>query len=165
MQDSLPLSVARQTGRQVVSIQLHHHQHQQHYASSLIRLAGRNAVAFFIPSINILPKPFREIGQSNIPRLDQIITPLWISNNRKIVAKFYWWSAVTGVFIMIILVVCGSAIQVFTTHYAMVVCRSHVTARSLAHGVFISRPTSKIQTHWQNPEPLVGTQSSSHCNT
>ncbi len=38
-------------------------------------------------------------------------------------------------------------------HYAMVVCRSHDTARSLAHGVFISRPTSKsrptgkIQTH------------------
>ncbi len=44
--------------------------------------------------------------------------------------------------------------------YAMVVCRSHDTAGSLAHGVFISRrtsnldplaksrPTDKIQTHW-----------------
>ncbi len=28
-----------------------------------------------------------------------------------------------------------------------------------------SRPTDKIQTHWQNPDPLVGTQSSSHFNT
>ncbi len=34
------------------------------------------------------------------------------------------------------------------TDYAMVVCRSHDTAGSLAHGVFISRPTGKIQTHW-----------------
>ncbi len=39
-------------------------------------------------------------------------------------------------------------------NYAMVVCRSHDTAWSLAHGVFISRPTGKsrrtdkIQTHW-----------------
>ncbi len=44
--------------------------------------------------------------------------------------------------------------------YAMVVCRLHDTAGSLAHGVFISRttcnpdplaksrPTVKIQTHW-----------------
>ncbi len=33
-------------------------------------------------------------------------------------------------------------------HYAMVVCRLHDTAGSLAHGVFISRPTG-------NPDPLV----------
>ncbi len=33
------------------------------------------------------------------------------------------------------------------SHYAMVVCRSHDTVGSLAHGVFISRPTGKIQTH------------------
>ncbi len=33
-------------------------------------------------------------------------------------------------------------------HYAMVVCRSHGTAGSLAHGVIISRPPGKIQTHW-----------------
>ncbi len=39
--------------------------------------------------------------------------------------------------------------------YAMVVCRSHDTAGSLANGVFMSRPTGKIQTHWQNPDPLV----------
>ncbi len=44
--------------------------------------------------------------------------------------------------------------------YAMVMCRLHDTAGSLAHGVFISRPTGnpdplaksrptgKIQTHW-----------------
>ncbi len=62
-------------------------------------------------------------------------------------------------------------------HYAMVVCRLHDTVGSLAHGVFISRPTGKIQAHCQNPDPLaksrptgknpdplVGTQSSSHCN-
>ncbi len=30
----------------------------------------------------------------------------------------------------------------------MVVCRLHDTAGSLAHGVFISRPTGEIQTHW-----------------
>ncbi len=34
------------------------------------------------------------------------------------------------------------------TCYAMVVCRSHDTAGSLAHGVFISRPTG-------NPDPLA----------
>ncbi len=39
--------------------------------------------------------------------------------------------------------------------YAMVVCRSHDTAGSLANGVFISRPTSKIQTNWQNLDPLA----------
>ncbi len=45
--------------------------------------------------------------------------------------------------------------------YAMVVCRSHDTAGSMAHGVFISRPTGKsrttgkIQTHWQNPDLLL----------
>ncbi len=43
--------------------------------------------------------------------------------------------------------------------------RSHDTVGSLAHGVIISRPTGKMQTHWQNPDPKVGTQSSSHCNT
>ncbi len=32
--------------------------------------------------------------------------------------------------------------------YAMVVCRLHDAAESLAHGVFISRPSGKIQTHW-----------------
>ncbi len=37
----------------------------------------------------------------------------------------------------------------------MVVCRSHDTVGSLAHGVFISRPTGKIQTHWQNPDQLT----------
>ncbi len=48
----------------------------------------------------------------------------------------------------------------FERYYAMVVCRSHDTAGSLVHGVFISkpignsdplaksRPTGKIQTHW-----------------
>ncbi len=35
----------------------------------------------------------------------------------------------------------------------MVVYRSHDTAGSLAHGVFISRPTGNM-THWQNPDPL-----------
>ncbi len=33
-------------------------------------------------------------------------------------------------------------------HYAMVVCRSHDTVGSLAHGVFISKPTG-------NPDPLA----------
>ncbi len=53
----------------------------------------------------------------------------------------------------------------------MVVCRSHDTVGSLAHGVFISRPTGnpdplaksrptgKIQTHLQNPDPLVRSRS------
>ncbi len=48
--------------------------------------------------------------------------------------------------------------------YAMVVCRWHHTARSLADGVFYIQIHLKIQTHWQNPDPLVGTQSSTHCN-
>ncbi len=64
-------------------------------------------------------------------------------------------------------------------NYAMVVCRSHDTAGSLAHGVFISRPTHKLQSHLQNPDLLVKSRSTckiqtywlghkalhSHCNT
>ncbi len=41
-------------------------------------------------------------------------------------------------------------------HYDMGVCGSHDAAGSLAHDVFISRPTGKVQTHWQHPDPLVG---------
>ncbi len=52
--------------------------------------------------------------------------------------------------------------------YVMVVCRSHDTAGSLAHGVFISRPTGK--THWLGHKVVhIVTRNikkiKSHCNT
>ncbi len=50
-------------------------------------------------------------------------------------------------------------------HYAMVVCRLHDTAGSLDHGVFISRPTGKIQAHCQNPDPLAKSRTTGKIQT
>ncbi len=56
-------------------------------------------------------------------------------------------------------------LTLFLLYYAMFVCRSHDTAGSLAHGVFISRPTDKIQTQWQNPDPPVKSRPTSKIQT